>query len=144
MNAINNNPPTWFWIVTSIALLWNIGGIASFIMHITMSEETLQTMSQDERELYTNFPGWVLVTYCIAVFGSTLGNVLLLLRRRSATPVLIVSFVAIILQMIYTVFISRAVELHGPQALGIPIFVTVFGIMLIVISRHATAKGWMR
>jgi hypothetical protein len=141
--SLVNKPPTWFWVITIVALLWNLGGIASFIMHVTMSHDTLQAMPEEERALYTDFPVWVLVTYCFAVFGSTLGNVLLLLRKKSATPVLIVSFIAIVLQMIYTVFMSRAVELHGPSALGIPVLVTVFGIVLIVLSKHATARGWM-
>jgi hypothetical protein len=144
MNPTANKPATWFWIVTILALLWNLGGVMSLIMHITISDETLQGMSEDERELYTDFPMWVTVTYFIAVFCGLLGNVLLLLRRRIATPVLIVSFVAILLQMLYTVFMSRAVEIHGPQALGVPIFVTVIGFLLILLSRHAASKGWLR
>lgn len=144
MNSTATKPATWFWIVAILALLWNLGGVMSFIMHITISDETLQAMSEDERELYTDFPVWLTVTYFIAVFGGLLGNVLLLLRRKIATPVLIVSLIAIMLQMIYTVFMSRAVEIHGAQALGVPVFVTVIGFLLILLSRHATAKGWLR
>ena len=144
MDTNNNKPPTWFWVLAVVGMLWNLGGIASLIMHITISEDALQAMPEGERSLYTNFPAWVLVTYCIAVFGSTLGNILLLLRRKSATPVLIVSFIAILLQMIYTIFMSRAIELHGPAAMGIPTLVTVFGIVLIAVSRHASSKGWLR
>ena len=141
MNA--NKPATWFWIVSIIALLWNLGGIMSFIMHVTMSDETLQAMPEPERQLYTNFPMWVTITFCIAVFGSTIGNVLLLLRKKLATPVLITSFVAIVLQMIYTVFISNVIAVHGLPALGLPILVTVIGGLLVWVSQTADAKGWL-
>lgn len=143
MSTSTNKPATWFWIVTVITLLWNLGGVTSFVMHITMSEETLQAMSEDERGLYTNFPTWLTITYFIAVFGSVLGNVLLLMRRRVATPILVVSFMAIVLQMFYTVFMSKAVEVHGPISLGVPVLVFVIGAFLIWLSRHATAKGWL-
>jgi hypothetical protein len=143
MSATNNKPATWFWIIGILALLWNFGGIASFIMHVTMSEETLQAMPEEERMLYTNFPVWVMITYSVAVFAGTLGNILLLLRKRSATPLLMVSFVAILFQMIYTVFMSNAVAVHGPQALGIPTFVVVFGALLVWLSLTATVRGWL-
>ena len=143
MTTASNKPAAWFWIIAVIGLLWNLGGVYSFILHITMSEETVQTMSDDERSLYTNFPGWVLVTYCVAVFGSTIGSVLLLMRKSVATPVLITSFVAIVLQMIYTIFLSKAVEVHGPQALGVPSLVIIYGALLVWTSMKASAKGWL-
>lgn len=143
MTVTKVKPATWFWIIAVIGLLWNLAGIASFIMRITVSQETLDAMSPDERTLYSDFPLWVLITYCVAVFGSTIGNILLLMRKKSATPVLIVGFVAIILQMIYTIFMSRALELHGPRSLGVPSLVIIFGVVLIWLARTATRKGWI-
>jgi len=144
MSTTSNKPAAWFWIVGIVALLWNLGGVMSFVMHITISPETIEAMPQVERELYTNFPAWVTLIFFIAVSGSVLGNILLLMKRKLATMVLIIAFAAILIQMLYTVFMSKAIEVHGAaQALLIPMLVTVIGAVLVWLSRTATAKGWL-
>ena len=136
-------PPTWFWVLAIVGLIWNILGILSFIMHITISPETLGAMPEQERALYTGFPTWVLVTFCIAVFGSTIANILLLLRNAIATPLFVTSFIAILLQMVYTIFISNAIAVHGPAALGVPTLVVIFGAVLLWLSSTAKSRGWI-
>src|SRR6478609_7643657 len=93
MSTSTNKPAAWFWIVSVISLLWNLMGVMAFVMQVTMSPEALQAMSEGERSLYTDIPMWSTITFGVAVFGDTLGSILLLLRKKLATMVFTVSIV---------------------------------------------------
>jgi hypothetical protein len=138
-----NKPATWFWIVSAIALVWNLMGVMAYIAQVTMSAETLQAMPENERALYESAPTWATAAFAIAVWGGVLGSILLLIRKKWATAVLIVSFIGIVVQMIHSFFISNSFEVYGPGGLAMPIMVLVFGAGLIWFSRKADANGWL-
>jgi hypothetical protein len=140
----STKPATWFWVVSVIALLWNLMGVMAYVMHVTMTPEALNALPAQERALYTDVPLWATAAFAVAVWGSTLGCILLLIRRKLATPVFVISFIAILLQMIHSVFISNSIAVYGPGGLVMPIMVLVIGLYLIVFSRQAASKGWLR
>ncbi len=88
-------------------------------------------------------PAWATAAFAIAVFGGFLGALLLLLKRKLATPIFILSFVGIIVQMIYNLFIAKAIEVYGPGAIVMLILVVLIGVFLIWYSKKATANGWL-
>jgi hypothetical protein len=136
-------PATWFWIVSIIALLWNLMGVAAYIMHVSMTPEALNALPEQERALYTNVPVWATAAFAVAVWGSTLGCILLLIRRKLATPVFVISFVAILIQMIHSLFISNSIAVYGPGGMVMPIMVVAIGLYLIIFSRQAASKSWL-
>ena len=140
----NTKPATWFWVVSVLALVWNLLGVMAYIMQVTMSPEALQALPENERTLMESVPMWVTSAFAIAVWGSTLGSILLLMRKKIATPVLILSFMAILVQMYYNLFMSKSMEVYGPGGLAMPVMVLVFGIFLIWFSRKSTANGWIK
>jgi len=137
-------PATWFWVVSAIALVWNLMGVMAYIMQVTMSPEALQALPANERTLMESVPMWVTSAFAIAVWGSTLGSILLLMRKKLATPVLILSFAGILVQMYYNLFMSKSMEVYGPRGLAMPVMVLVFGIFLIWFSRKSTSNGWIK
>lgn len=141
--STTTKPATSFWIISIVALVWNLLGVMAYIMHVTMTPETLQALPEQERALYTDTPVWATTAFAIAVWGSTLGCVLLLLRKKLATPVLIVAFAGIVVQMIHSFFISNSIEVYGPGGLIMPAMIIIIGAYLIWYSRNATAKGWL-
>ncbi len=139
----STKPATWFWVVSAIALVWNLMGVMAYIAQVTMSPEALQALPENERTLMESVPMWVTSAFAIAVWGSTLGSILLLMRKKIATPVLIFSFVGILVQMYYNLFMSKSMEVYGPGGLAMPIMVLLFGAFLIWFSRKSTANGWI-
>ena len=77
-------PPVWFWVVSIIALVWNLMGVAAYLMDAYMSIEQLEAMSQEMRELYEGRPAWVTAAFAIAVFAGFIGSIGLLLRKKWA------------------------------------------------------------
>lgn len=120
-------------------------GVMMYIMQVTMSPETLQALPEAEQQLYTNIPMWATAAFAIAVWGSTLGCILLLLRRKLANPVFTIAYFAIMVQMVHSLFISKSIEVYGPgQAASMPIMIILIGGFLIWYSRRATAMGWLK
>lgn len=144
MTSPANKPATWFWVVSVLALIWNLTGVFAYISHVTMTPEAMQALPENERALYESVPTWATGAFAIAVWGGALGCILLLLRRKFATPVLIISLAGIIVQMYHSLFISNSIEVYGPGGMIMPIMVIVIAIFLVWFSRKSTSNGWLK
>ena len=143
MSSISGKLPIWFWVIASIALLWNALGVMAFVMQVSMSPEALAALPEAERALYETFPVWALMAFAAAVFGGTIGSLFLLLRKALAYPVFIISLVGIIIQMIYNFFIAETMDVYGPGSIYMPIMVLVIGAFLVWFSKSSKQKGWI-
>ena len=143
MSANQTKPATSFWIISVIALLWNLTGIMSFTMDITMSAEALAALPDAQRELYESTPVWLKFVYGVAVFSGLLGSILLLMRKSSAKRVFMVSLIAILIQMLYSLFMTSSVEAFGAASIIMPIIVIGIGVFLVWYAGHAKTKGWL-
>jgi hypothetical protein len=138
-----NKPPIWFWIVSALALLWNLAGVMAYLGQAYMSIETLEQMSQAERLLYESQPAWVTGAFAVAVWGGALGCIALMLKKKWAKPVFIISLIGILAQMSHSFFMSNNFEVYGPGAMIMPIMVLIIGIALVLLANTAIKKGWL-
>ena len=135
--------PRSFLVIGIVALLWNLLGVFSYLMQVTMSAEALAQLPEAERVLIESLPSWVTGAFAIAVFVGLLACVGLLLKKAWAASLFIVSLVAIVLQMGYWLFITNSMEVYGPEVFGMPVLVTSIGVFLVWYSRGAKSKGWL-
>ena len=136
-----NKPTTIFWIIAIIALLWNAMGVFAFITDLTMSEEALATMTQAQQDLYNSTPTWNYVGYGLATIGGLLGAIGLLMRKKWASTLFILSFVGVLINLVWSLFISNAAAVMGSSAYILPAMVVLIAIFLIWYSRKTTADG---
>jgi len=94
--------PVWFYILAVILLIWNLLGLGNFYNHVTMTDEKLLSMPQEQRALFQNFPVWALVGFALAVFGGIIASVLLLLKKKIALQFFIISLVGIIIHLAHS------------------------------------------
>ncbi|WP_417800953.1 hypothetical protein [Tenacibaculum sp.] len=139
----SNKPTTLFWIIGVAALVWNGLGVMSYIGQAYMTDEVRATLPEAERALYENIPTWVTAAFAIAVFGGLIGSAFLLMRKKLARPMFLLSLIAIVVQMSYNLFMSRATEVYGPGSIVMPIMVIVIGVFLLMYSKKTIAKGWL-
>ncbi|MEO6447027.1 MAG: hypothetical protein ABIZ91_19300 [Gemmatimonadaceae bacterium] len=139
-----STPTRSFWIISGLALLWNLIGVATYLMSVTMSPETIAAMPESERALYANVPAWVTSAYAIAVFGGTLASVGLLMRKSWATPLFVLSLIGIVVQMGHALLGTRLLEVKGASAAVLPVVLTVIAIYLVKFSTSAKQKGLLR
>jgi len=134
--------PKWFWVVTVILLIWNLMGVANFFMHVTITEEALQAMTENERAMIENSPTWLLFAFGIAVFTGVGGCIALLMKKKVASLMFIVSLVASVLQMGYSSSLAINME-DGTPMLIIAFMVIVICVFLVWLAKHSTKKGWI-
>jgi len=137
-------PPTWFWVVSVIALLWNLFGVMNYLMQAFNQVALLESMDQAQREAFESIPAWATAAFAIAVFSGTIGCIGLLLRKKWARPLFIISLIAAVAQFIHWLFISNAVEAFGPSTYTMPVIVILIGLYLISFSKKGIAKGWLK
>ena len=135
--------PRSFLIIGIVALLWNLMGVMSYIMHVTMSPEALASMPEAERALMESAPAWATGAFAIVVFSGTLACVGLLLKKAWSVPVFLVSLVAIVVQFTHWLLMTAAIEVYGMEALVMPLLVTMIGVFLVWYSWDAKAKRWL-
>jgi len=143
-DASTNKAPAWYWVVAAAALIWEIFGVGSYLYHVTLTPEALQALPDGQRQLMERTPAWVNGVFAIAVFGGLLGALGLLLRRRWAQALLLVSVVAIAVQFGWVFLVGRAHELIGPSSIGFPVFIFVVGVALWWFAGRARSRRWLR
>jgi len=143
MTNSTNKPNVGFWIIGVIALIWNLLGAMAYIVQAFMTDEMLTALPENEQALYANVPAWVTAAFAIAVFGGVLACILLLLRKKMASMVFVISLIAILLQMTYNLILSDASEVYGPGGMVMPIMVIFIGLFLVWYSKDTTKKGWL-
>lgn len=135
--------PRSFLIIGIVALLWNLMGVMSYVMQVTMSPEALGNMPEAERALYESMPAWVTGAFAISVFGGVLACIGLLLKKAWCVSVFLVSFAAIIVLFGYWLLVANTIEVMGIGAAGMPLLVTAIGAFLLWYSLDAKGKAWL-
>jgi len=141
MSKSTNKPDNGFWIIGIVALIWNLMGVFAYLKQAYLTEEDLMAMPVAEQALYQNIPAWVTGAYAIAVFGGALGCILLLLRKKLAGSLFLISLVGIVVQMSYNIFMSKAADVYGPGDMIMPAMVMLIGIFLFWYAKKKTATG---
>jgi len=136
--------PGWFKVVAIVAFIWNLLGVAAYLIQVTMSEEAMAALPPEQAEVMMNTPAWATAGYALAVWFGALGTLMLILKRKLATPILVVSLIGIVIQQYHSFFVIDAVEIYGATAAIFPMIVLIVGLYLPWLSRSATAKGWLK
>lgn len=138
-----NKPPLWFYVVTAIALAWNLLGLVAVIGDLRLSAADLAALPAAQQAMYAARPGWSVAGSLLAVVGGTLGCVLLLMRHRLAVAVLALSIVGIVVQDIGIFVIAGAAAAGNPAPLVLQGLVLVIGVGLLLLARRAQARAWL-
>jgi hypothetical protein len=137
--------PTWYWVVSGIALLWMLFGVAAWVMDLMTDEAGLAQLSEAQRQLYAARPQWLLAVYGVATLSGLLGAIGLLVRKSWASALFVVSLAAIIVQFGYTFLGLHAIEVLGAAAaVPFPLVIFLIGVALCWFSVRSRKAGWFR
>lgn len=142
-DVLNNKPSINFWIIGAAALIWNLIGLVIYVGQVSMSPEALSKLTEAQQDLITSTPAWANAAWAIAVNAGVFGSLLLLLRKSWATPMFLLSLVAVVIQDFEAFALRDAYGVLGINSLIIPSMVFVIAIALFMYSRHAQSKGWL-
>lgn len=137
-------PPFWFLVISIVALLWFLMDMSAFFMRMFMSEDAINAMPENQQHLFRNIPLWVNIVFACEVFGGMLGCVGLLLRKKWALPLFIISLLGVLSQSSHIFFLTDAVNTLGALAVVMPLLAILIGVGMIVLAKSAISKGWLR
>ena len=138
------SPPVWFWVISVIALLWYLMDMSAFFMRVFMVDDFIKSMPENQQHLYLNMPLWVNIVFAGEVFGGAFGCVGLLLRKKWALPLFVVSILGVLSQTFHVYFLSDAISTMGTPAVVMPLLAIVIGVGMIVLAKSAISKQWLQ
>lgn len=138
----SQKPGAVFWVISILALLWNLSGVMMYLAQAYMTDEVLQTLPQADQDWYANVPSWVTAAFAIAVFSGALACIGLLMRKRWCVKLFVLSFVAVLIQQVYNFFIQDFVELTG-ERLYMPLIILILAGFLMWYSKGLNSKGML-
>ncbi len=130
-------PPIWFWIVSVFALFWNAMGVNQYIQQAYRTESWRANLTNEQFEIISNFPVWLTAAFAIAVFSGLIGSMALLLRKKWAYSLLLLSLIAVIVQMGYILSQGYA------DNIGMTISIIAFALILVWFSKKSISKSWI-
>lgn len=140
-----NKPTVSYWIIAVIALIWYIMGVMSYLGQVYMTDDMMASMTPEQQELLANTPAWSTGLFAVAVFAGLLGSFLLLMRKKLATPVFLISLIAVLINMGYSFFATNQTEVFGTiDGIVMPIIVIIIAVFLYMYSKKSGEKSWMK
>lgn len=131
-------PPIWFWILAIIGLIWNGMGVNAYLQQAYNTISYQEMYSAEHLMFEENLPIYIKAAFAIAVFSGFFGFVFILLQKKLGYTLLIVSLLAVIIQMSHYFIKDHIISL--PMTLMIIIGAIIF----VVIARVFYKKGWIK
>jgi hypothetical protein len=132
MNEAQVSKAPWhLWAVGIVGLLWSAMGGMDYIMTQTRNESYLAKFTPEQLDYFFGFPTWVVAAWALAVWCGVAGAVVLLLRKRIAEQVFLVSLISMVITTIYNYGMSDGFEVMGgvgPFMFTVAIFLAALGL----------------
>lgn len=135
------NAPAWYWIVVVAAMLFELTGAYLYANSLMLDPASLPL---DQRAVYDATPQWMTIAWGIAIASGLLGALGLLLRRRFAEPLLLVSLIAVAVQFSGIFLVRQLRELTPEDHLIVPVVILVVAYGIWQTSKLAQKRGWLR
>jgi hypothetical protein len=127
-----------FWVIGAVMLIFNVMGVINYF--VQMNEDSRASFPEVYRPIIEGRPAWATAAFAIAVFGGSLGCLMLLLRKSSAFFVFIVSLLGVVVTMMHIFGVAGFSSFEIWMGVLMQLVVTAF---LIWYSKWAESKGWI-
>lgn len=135
--------PRWFRPVAVVALVWNLLGCAAYLADVRISPERLGKMTPAQQALYASRPSWAVAATATAVWFGAAGCLGLVLRKKWAASLLVVSLVGVVAQDVWLFVTSDVAGGAGAVAFVMQGLVLVVSVSLVILARRSAAAGWL-
>ena len=131
----------WFLPAAVASMLFMGLGCVAYIMHVLTDPATLDL---EQRTAFEALPAWVLGAQAIAVWVGLAGTILLVMKRKLAEPLLMVSLVAVLIWLAGLLVASEVRENMSANDLLVAIVVTALTWTIFWFARHSRQRGWLK
>ncbi len=127
-----------FWVICIVSLIFNAMGDINYFVQV--NADSLDSFPVHYRPIIEGRPAWATGAFAVAVFGGSLGSVLLLLRKPAAFYVFIASLLGVIVTMVHIFGVAGFSSLEVWMGVLMQLVVTVF---LVWYSKLVEHKRWV-
>jgi hypothetical protein len=131
----------WYMPAAIASLLFMLLGCVTYVMHVTADPASLPL---DQRSVYEAEPLWVTASYAVAVWAGLLGTALLVIRRKFAQPLLLVSLAAVLAWLAGLILVPDLRETISANDLAVAIVVAAITWTIFWFARHSGQRAWLR
>lgn len=134
------------WLIGIIALLFNFIGVFDFVMAMAQGAKYQASAGMTPAQIahYQAMPGWMTVVWAVGVFAAFGASILLLMRRRLALPVFVLSLAAFLGSLLYTYVLTDGGAIMGQQMAITSAVIAGLLVFFIGYSRFMTVQGALR
>jgi hypothetical protein len=138
--------PWHFWVVALLSIPWNAYGAYDYVMTQTGGDAYLREFGMTDAQIdyFHAMPAWMTGVWAIGVWGAVLGSLLLLLRSKWAFHVLVLSFAAFLLSLVYQFTLTNGIEIMGQAALIMSGVIAIACVFFIWYSWTMSKRGVLR
>jgi len=131
-----------FWLISVIALLWNVGGAINYLMQTNLGY--VVTLPESHRAIIEGRPIWATGGFAIGVFGGALGCLMLLFRKSYSVYVFIASLLGIIVTMLHTINVANTkINFSYIEIFVMVLLPIIIAAIFIWYAKQAMIKNWI-
>lgn len=131
----------WYMVAAITSVLFMLIGCAGYLLTVTVDPAALPI---DQRAVVEAQPIWMMAAYAIAVWVGLAGTVLLVLRRKLAEPLLLVSLIAAIFTFLPHAVVPAVRDHTTTNDIAVALVVLAITWTIFWFARHSRQRGWLR
>jgi len=139
MTTETNKKTLLYRAISITAILWNLLGVMAYLGQVYLTVEAKALLPKAYQDYYAHVPAWVTAAFAISVFAGFLGSIALLLRKKIAISLLILSLIAVLVQATYNFLIQSDMPITATAA-GMPIMIILVSIFLVWYAKKELGK----
>ena len=144
MSETGTKTPVHLWIVAILAVLWNAIGAFDYTATQLKLESYMAQFTAEQLEYFYGFPAWMDASWAIAVWGSLLGSLLLLLRKAWAVWLFGLAIFGLAASTFYNFVLSDGAAIMGGTAVIFTAVIWVIALFLLFYSAAMSKRGVLR
>lgn len=132
---------SWYWVAALGSLAFMLVAVGGYLIDVTTDPSTLPL---DQRVVSEARPMWAMAAYGLAVWSGLAGAILLLLRRKLAQPVLLVSLVAAMITFAPYALVRQVRDSVTTNDIAVAVVILIITWTIFRFARHSARRGWLR
>ncbi len=137
-----SSPVVLFWIIAVLLLFWSLADLSAFLMEATAPDKIAAALDDSQRQVFQSRPPWYLYVTGVATVAGALSAIFLLLRKKAAVGLAIVSLLAVLVSGGYKWF-SGYLGADGLTSENLLLLILFFDVIMVVFAVYSKKKRWI-
>ncbi len=144
MNQTTVKTPVHLWVIGVLSVLWNAVGAFDYGATQFRIESYMSQFTPEQLEYFYAFPPWMDAAWAVAVWGSLLGSIFLVLRKSWAVWLFGAAILGLAVSTVYNFVLSDGMAVMGSTAAIFTSVIWLIALLLFFYARAMAKRGVLR